>query len=238
MKVVVLAGGRGTRLAEETDVKPKPMVAIGGRPILWHILNIYGAAGLREFILALGYKGEVIRDYFLNNRSQRNALSIDFLETGLRTGTGGRLRKLKPWLKRETFMMTYGDGVANLNIKELLTFHRQHGKLATITAVHPPARFGSLELKGSRVARFCEKPQTGEGWINGGFFILEPEVLDYIDGDKTMFEQKPLEQLARDRQLAAFKHRGFWQCMDTLRDVRLLNALWKKGDAPWKIWKD
>ncbi|HBR15952.1 MAG TPA: glucose-1-phosphate cytidylyltransferase [Candidatus Omnitrophica bacterium] len=257
MKVVTLAGGYGTRLSEETVHKPKPMVEIGGLPILWHILKIYASAGFAEFIIALGYKGEVIKDYFLNYYYQRHDLSIDLkkgdvkvheggrdrwvvhcVDTGLNTGTGGRIKRLQPWLGNETFLMTYGDGVSNVDIKELLAFHRKHGKLATIMAVHPPSRFGGLEFDVDRVTRFVEKPQIGQGWINGGYFVLEPGVFDYIDGDETMFEQEPLERLAEDNQLMAFKHPDFWQCMDTLRDVRLLEDLWKKGEAPWKVWKD
>ena len=254
MKVVILAGGRGTRLAEETDSKPKPMVEIGSWPILWHIMNIYAAGDFKEFVLALGYKGEVIKNYFLNYYYLRNDFSInlnkgkidvhggarenwviDFIDTGHNSGTGGRLKRLATFLKDGTFMMTYGDGVANINTKELLAFHRKHGKLATITAVRPPARFGGLEFDGDLVTRFTEKPQIGEGWINGGFFVLEPQVLDYIAEDETMFENDPLERLAQDKQLVAFRHDGFWQCVDTIRDVRLLNGLWEKGEAPWQM---
>ncbi len=256
MKVVILAGGMGTRLAEETEVKPKPMVEIGGRPILWHIMNIYSAFGFNEFIVALGYKGEVIKSYFLNYYYLRNSISINLanghidvqdgerenwivhlIDTGLNTETGGRIKRLASWLKDGTFMMTYGDGVADVNIQELVTFHRRHGKLATVTAVRPPARFGGITFEGDQVARFEEKPQIGEGWINGGFFVLEPEVLDYIEGDATVFEREPLERLAEERQLVAYRHYGFWQCMDTLRDVRLLNHLWQRGSAPWKVWE-
>lgn len=236
MKTVILAGGQGTRLAEETDRKPKPMVEIGGQPILWHIMNIYAAGGMKEFIIALGYKGEEIKNYFSN--SARKDWMVHFADTGLKTETGGRLKRLKNLIGNETFMVTYGDGVANIDIRELLAFHRQHRKLATITAVRPPARFGSLELNGHTVSKYLEKPQTGEGWINGGFFVLEPKVLDYIAGDETLFEREPLERLAEDNQLAAYRHDNFWQCMDTLRDVRLLESLWKKGEAPWKLWKN
>ena len=253
MKTVILAGGLGTRLAEETETKPKPMVEIGGRPILWHIMNIYRESGYREFVVALGYKGDVVKSYFLNYRYLRNNISIDFsrgrvevedgepedwavrlIDTGLQTQTGGRLRRLAPSLGHEAFMVTYGDGVADLDVRDLVAFHRRHGRLATVTAVRPPARFGGLVFDGDIVTQFAEKPQIGEGWINGGFFVFEPQVLDYIDGDDTMLEREPLERLAADRQLAAYRHEGFWQCMDTLRDVRLLNTLWASGQAPWR----
>lgn len=255
MKVVILSGGQGTRLAEETDRKPKPMVEIGGWPILWHIMNIYAASNYKEFILALGYRGEIIKDYFLGYHYLQNNFSINlkggkinvhndslqdwnihFIDTGVNTGTGGRLKNLASWLRGETFMMTYGDGLAKINIEELAKFHKKHGKLATIMAVRPPARFGGLEFDGDHVDRFVEKPQIGEGWINGGFFVLEPEVLEYIDNEGIMFEQEPLEKLAQDRQLVAYRHSDFWQCMDTLRDVRLLNKLWDSKEAPWKVW--
>lgn len=256
MKVAILAGGLGTRLQEETTIKPKPMVEIGGRPMLWHIMNIYSAHDFSEFVVALGHMGEVIKSYFLNYYYLRNSLSIhlkngqvdvhngdreDWLvhlvETGPRTQTGGRIKRLAPWIGNETFMLTYGDGVANINIDHLVSFHRQHGKLATITAVRPPARFGGLGFEGDLVNSFEEKPQIGEGWINGGFFVLEPEVLEYIEGDATPWEGDPLERLAREGQLVAYRHEGFWQCMDTLRDVRLLENLWAEDRAPWKIWK-
>ena len=257
MKVVILCGGKGTRLQEETTLRPKPMVEIGGQPILWHIMKIYAAYGYNEFIVALGYKGEVIKDYFLNYYYLRNSFSIHLsdgqvdvhdvgredwlvhlIDTGLHTQTGGRIKRLAEWIGGETFMMTYGDGVANIDINELVAFHRRHGKLATVTAVRPPARFGGLLFDGDLVAKFTEKPQIGEGWINGGFFVLEPEVLDYIEGDETIFEREPLERLAEDGQLVAYKHDGFWQCMDTLRDVRLLESLWQSGKPPWKVWDD
>ena len=256
MKVIVLAGGLGTRLQEETTVKPKPMVEIGDRPILWHIMNIYAAFGHKEFLVALGYKGEVIKNYFLNYYYSRNSCSIHLgsgqvdvhdgdredwtvhlIDTGARTDTGGRVKRLAKWIGNETFMMTYGDGVANVNISELIAFHRKHRKLATVTAVRPPARFGGIIFNGDQVIRFVEKPQIGEGWINGGFFVLEPGVLDYIEGDRTIFEQEPLERLAEDGQLMAYRHDDFWQCMDTLRDVRLLESLWQQGIAPWKVWQ-
>ncbi len=257
MKVIILAGGFGTRLQEETTVKPKPMVEIGGQPILWHIMHIYAAHGYKEFIVPLGYKGEVIKNYFLNYYYLRNSFSIHLnngrldvhdggrddwtvhlVDTGSQTQTGGRIKRLAPWIGNEPFMMTYGDGVANIDIQDLLAFHRGHRKLATITAVRPPARFGGLSFNGDFVTRFEEKPQIGAGWINGGFFVLEPEVLDYIKGDETIFERDPLERLAQDGQLVAYRHHDFWQCMDTLRDVRFLEGLWEDDRAPWRVWKE
>lgn len=255
MKVVILAGGFGSRLREETEIKPKPMVEIGGRPMLWHIMSIYAAHGFCEFVVALGYKGEVIKNYVLNYYHLRNSFTVDLgtgqvdvhasprenwrvhlIDTGINTQTGGRVKRVAPFIGNETFMMTYGDGVANLDMNDLLQFHRHHGKLATITAVRPPSRFGGLNFDGDLVSEFLEKPQIGEGWINGGFLVFEPEVLDYIAGDDTILEQAPLERLAKDGQLVAYKHDGFWQCMDTLRDVRLLESLWDGGRAPWKLW--
>lgn len=256
MRVVILAGGFGTRLQEETTIKPKPMIEIGGQPILWHIMKIYASHGYKEFIIALGYKGEVIKSYFLNYYYLRNSFSIHLgngqlnvhdvgredwvvhlIDTGLHTETGGRIKRLAPCIGNETFMMTYGDGVANINIRELVAFHRKHGKLVTVTAVRPPSRFGGLSFNGDLVARFEEKPQIGEGWINGGFFVLEPGVLNYIEGGETIFEREPMERLAKDGQLVAYRHDNFWQCMDALRDVRLLESLWERGDAPWKVWE-
>ncbi len=255
MKVVILAGGFGTRLAEETDVKPKPMVEIGGRPILWHIMKIYAAAGFNEFVVALGYKGDLVKNYFQNYYYSRNNLTIHLrtgelevhdgdredwtihlVDTGLQTQTGGRIKRLARWIGRDTFLMTYGDGVADIDIRKVIEFHRQHGKLATITAVRPPARFGGLHFDGPLVSHFVEKPQIGEGWINGGFFVLEPRVIEYIDGDATLFEREPLDRLAQEGQLVAYRHERFWQCMDTLRDLRLLEELWARGGAPWKMW--
>jgi len=257
MKVVILAGGLGTRLAEETTTKPKPMVEIGGRPILWHIMRIYAAHDCTEFVLALGYKGEIVKNYFLNYHYSYNSLSVNLanghvaihdgsqenwsvhlIDTGLDTQTGGRIKKLAPWIGCESFMLTYGDGVANIDIRKLVAFHRSHGKLVTITAVRPPARFGGLGFNGDLVTEFIEKPQIGEGWINGGFFVLEPEALNYISGDDSIFEREPLERLAKDGQLVAYRHAGFWQCMDTLRDVRFLESLWENGQAPWKVWAE
>jgi glucose-1-phosphate cytidylyltransferase len=254
VKTVILAGGFGTRLAEETDATPKPMVEIGGSPIVWHIMKIYAAAGFTEFVLALGYRAEVVKHYFLNYYQLMNDLTISaggrvevhdgdpedwrihLIDTGIDTQTGGRIKRLESLVSDETFMLTYGDGVADIRCRDLLEFHRSHGRLATVTAVRPPARFGGLVFDGDLVAEFTEKPQIGEGWINGGFFVLEPEVLQYIEGDETIWEREPLERLAADGQLAAFRHDGFWQPMDTLRDVRLLNGLWDSGDVPWRVW--
>jgi glucose-1-phosphate cytidylyltransferase len=254
VKTVILAGGLGTRLAEETDVTPKPMVEIGGSPILWHVMKIYAAAGFTDFTIALGYRAEVIKRYFLDYYYLRNDLTvtgdgtvdvhdggrddwrIDLIDTGIDTQTGGRVRRLADRISGETFMLTYGDAVADVRCRELVDFHRSHGKLATVTAVRPPARFGGLLFDGDRVTQFTEKPQVGEGWINGGFFVLEPQVLDYIGSDDTIWERDPLERLAEDGQLVAYKHEGFWQPMDTLRDVRLLESLWQSGRVPWKVW--
>jgi glucose-1-phosphate cytidylyltransferase len=257
MKTIILAGGFGSRLSELTANIPKPMVEIGGKPILWHIMSIYAAFGHSEFILALGYKAEVIKEYFLNFFAINNDFSIDLscgqtniyqrkqpdwrvhlIDTGLDTQTGGRLKRLKKWIGNEPFMMTYGDGLSNVNIDQLLAFHKKHKKLATVTAVHPPARFGGLVLQGNTVVEFTEKNQSKEGWINGGFFILEPEVLEYIEHDQVSFEREPLEKLASDNQLVAFLHDGFWQPMDTLREFRCLESLWQAGQAPWKIWEN
>jgi glucose-1-phosphate cytidylyltransferase len=245
----------GSRLAEESDTRPKPMVEVGGRPILWHIMRLYARQGFCEFVVALGYKGEVIKRYFLDYHHIRNSFSIrlrtngieritddgdDWLihlvDTGSDTRTGGRLRRIADQIRGHgTFFMTYGDGVGSVDLRALLSFHRHHGRLATVTAVRPPARFGGLTFDGDQVTSFTEKPQIGEGWINGGFFALEPEVLDYIDGDDTAFEHDPLEHLAADGQLMAFRHAGFWQCMDTLRDVRFLNGLCEQGTPPWEV---
>jgi len=237
LKVAILAGGAGTRLAEETDVRPKPMVEIGGRPILWHVMSIYARAGFREFLVASGYKGERIREYFRVAPSREDSRAADWeveiVDTGLETMTGGRILRLRPALGEGTFLLTYGDGLADLDVRELVRFHRGHGKLATVTAVRPPSRFGALSLDGSRVREFSEKPQAGEGWINGGFFAFEPGVFDYLSGDASILEREPLERLARDGQLMAFRHAGFWQPMDTLREKRILEELWQSGRAPW-----
>ena len=257
MKAIILAGGLGSRLSEETALRPKPMVEIGGKPILWHIMNIYAAHGIEEFILALGYKAEIIKQYFLSfyalnsditielasgntiihtNGNRRN-WKVHLVDTGLPTETGGRLKRLRPWLSdSETFMFTYGDGVADLDLKRLLDFHRSHGKLATVTAVRSPARFGRMAFDEDRVTEFYEKPETGEGWINGGFFVLNTKVIDYIDGDETVWERSPIERLAREQQMVGYRHYGFWSCMDTLREKNLLEELWASGNAPWKIW--
>jgi glucose-1-phosphate cytidylyltransferase len=255
MRTVILAGGFGTRLAEETETLPKPMIEIGGRPILWHILQHYGVHGFREFVIALGYKGEVIKRFFADYAGLLGSLSVELasgrvtrlegvsedwtvhlIDTGLNTNTGGRVRQLEKFLRDGTFMVTYGDGLSDVNIKQLIEAHRRLGKLVTVTAVRPPARFGALEFDGELVGNFSEKPQAGEGWINGGFLVCEPGVLDYLRDDSTSFEYDTLHRLAADRELAAYRHNGFWQCMDTLRDKRLLEALWQEGRAPWKTW--
>lgn len=255
MKVVILAGGFGTRLSEETVFRPKPMVEIGGRPILWHILNIYGAHGVKEFIIALGYKGEIIKEYFLNFSSLNNDISVDLaagettihdgkrtdwkvhlMDTGLYTQTGGRLKRLRKWLEGEdAFMFTYGDGIGDINITELLRFHRAHGKLATVTTVRSPARFGRLVFDGNLVREFYEKPEASEGWINGGYFVLHPKAIDYVDGDDTMWEREPVERLARDGQLVGYRHYAFWSCMDTLKEKNYLEELWNSGVVPWRV---
>jgi glucose-1-phosphate cytidylyltransferase len=256
MKVAILAGGLGSRLAEETQLRPKPMVEIGERPILWHIMKHYGVYGYREFVIAAGYKSEFIKRWMLQYATLVSNLSIDMrrgavqvhdgetedwqvdiVDTGDHTNTGGRIKRLRDWLGDETFMLTWGDGVSNVDLDQLLEFHRAHGKFATMTAVRPPARFGHLVLDGNCVTEFSEKPQAGEGWINGAFFVLEPAVFDYIDGDTTQRELDPMEQLAKDGQLMAYLHQDFWQCMDTLRDKRLLEDLWACGQAPWKTWE-
>lgn len=253
MKTVILCGGLGTRLSEETLLRPKPMVEIGGRPILWHIMKIYERHRFTDFMLALGYKGEVIKDYLLNYRARQSDLTVhlrsgqveytnstpedwrvSLVDTGDSTMTGGRLLRLKGQLAQDgTFMLTYGDGVSDVDLTALLAFHRSHGRLATVTAVRPPARFGGMRVDRASVLEFKEKPQAGEGWINGGFFVLEPGVFDYLSDDTTVLEQSPLENLSKDRQLMAFEHRGYWQCMDTVRDRDALQELWASGKAPW-----
>ena len=256
MKVVILAGGLGSRLSEETILRPKPMVEVGGKPILWHIMNIYATHGLKEFIIALGYKAEVIKEYFLNFYALNNDLSIDLasgkttiydgnqpkwkihlVDTGLYTQTGGRLKRLQQWLgDDELFMFTYGDGVADLDLKALLAFHRTHGRLATMTTVRPPARFGRIGFAGDQVTDFYEKPEASEGWINGGFFVLHRHVIDYIDDDATVWEREPVERLTREGELMGYRHYGFWSCMDTLKEKNMLEEIWASGKAPWKIW--
>jgi glucose-1-phosphate cytidylyltransferase len=253
MKVVILAGGFGTRLAEETTQRPKPMVEIGGRPILWHIMNIFGAHGIDEFIIALGYKGEMVKQYFFNYHALNSDLTVDLatgsctvheqvrpkwrvhlVDTGLATQTGGRVRRLRRWLgTREPFLLSYGDGLADVDIRALIDFHNRHGRLATVMTVRTPARFGRLALDEDQVTTFAEKPTEGEGWINSGFFVLEPRALDYIEGDQTVWERDPVEKLARDGQLMAYRHYGFWSCMDTLKEKTMLEEVWASGRAPW-----
>jgi len=231
MKVVLLAGGLGTRLSEYTRTIPKPMVTIGGMPILLHIMKIYASYGYKDFYIALGYKGKVIKKYFNKNFFDWN---IHLVETGKNTMTGGRLLRMKKYIKKgENFMMTYGDGVTSQNLKQLHKYHLKHKKIATMTVVRPPVRFGEVKLNKNKIIRFKEKPQSSEGWINGGFFILNSKIFDYIKGDSQMFEREPIEKLAKKKQLMGFKHNGFWQCMDTLRDKNLLNNLIKKRKAPW-----
>jgi glucose-1-phosphate cytidylyltransferase len=254
MKVVILAGGLGSRLSEETTLRPKPMVEVGGKPILWHIMNSYSTHGFNEFIVALGYKQEVVKDYFLNFYAFNNDISINLttgktifhngkqpewkihlVDTGLHTQTGGRVKRLQKWLdKDKPFMMTYGDGVTDLDITALVEFHNGHGKLATVTTVRSPARFGRIGFTGDQVTDFYEKSENSEGWINGGYFVLEYKALDYIDGDQTVWERDPVENLARDGHLMGYRHNGFWSCMDTLKEKHFLEDLWASGDAPWQ----
>jgi len=255
MKCVILAGGYGTRISEESHLKPKPMVEVGGRPIIWHIMKIFSAQGINDFIICLGYKGYIIKEYFANyflhmsdvtfdlSRNemqvhQRHAepWKVTLIDTGENTMTGGRLRRVREYVGDETFCFTYGDGVADIRLDELLSFHRSQGRYATITAVQPPGRYGALNLAAGRVHSFQEKPNGDGGWINGGFFVLEPKALDYIDGDHVTWEQGPLQQLAAEDQLAAYTHTGFWQAMDTVRDKTHLETLWQQGDAPWRMW--
>lgn len=254
MKVAILAGGVGSRLSEETEVRPKPMVEIGGKPILWHIMKYYAHFGFSDFAIALGYKGEYIKRWMVDYASFTSDITVGFrdgtvirhedgyddwrvslIDTGQDTATGGRIKRLAEHVGDETFMLTWGDGLSTVDLHALLEFHRSHGKLATLTAVRPPARFGHLELNGDRITEFSEKPQAGEGWINGAFFVLEPGVFDYIDGDETQWEREPLSGLAADGQLMAYQHPGFWQCMDTLRDKKLLEGLWEQS-PPWRVW--
>jgi glucose-1-phosphate cytidylyltransferase len=254
VKAVILAGGAGSRIVEETHLKPKPMVEIGGKPVLWHILKIYSSHGIRDFVICLGYRGYYIKEYFANyflhtsdvtfdlstnsmevHRRNAEPWRITLVDTGEATQTGGRLKRIAQFLDG-TFLFTYGDGVSNVDVRLSIEFHRQQGRLATITAVRPAGRFGALDIDGQRITRFEEKPPGDGSWVNGGFFVLEPAVLDYIDGDHSVWERDPLERLARDNQLSAFRHDGFWQPMDTLRDKNKLEELWSSGNAPWKIW--
>ncbi|WP_278412614.1 glucose-1-phosphate cytidylyltransferase [Stutzerimonas kunmingensis] len=255
MKAVILAGGLGTRISEESHLKPKPMIEIGGKPIIWHIMKIYSHYGINEFVICLGYKGYVIKEYFANYFLHMSDVTFDMAEnrmhihnrhaepwrvtlidTGESTATGGRLKRVREYLGDETFCLTYGDGVANVDVTRLIDFHRNHGKLATVTAVQPPGRFGALDLQGEKVRGFQEKPLGDGGWINGGFFVLEPGIVDYIDGDESIWEQEPMRRLAEGGQLTAYLHRGFWQPMDTLRDRNLLEERWNNGQAEWKLW--
>ena len=254
MKTVILAGGLGTRLSEETIVKPKPMVEIGNKPIIVHIMNTYAHYGYKEFVLALGYLGEMLKEYFMNFCFHQSNLYIDLksgktevlnescvdwkvnlIDTGLESMTGGRLFRLRDFLKEQTFMLTYGDGVANIDIRKLVSFHKSHGKIATVTAVRPVARFGGLSIDKEKVTDFREKPQTGEGWINGGFFVFEPKIFNYLRSEVDVLEGEPMEKLVKDGQLMAYKHEGFWQCMDTVRDRHSLEKMWESGKAPWKV---
>jgi len=255
MKAVILAGGLGTRIAEETSVRPKPMVEIGGKPILWHIMKIYSHRGVRDFVICLGYKGYLIKEYFANYFLHMSDVTFDLsqnrmevhqkhaepwrvtlVDTGEDTMTGGRLKRVRDYVGKDDFCFTYGDGVGNVDIGKLIEFHRAQKRLATVTAVQPPGRFGALDLKGGLITSFQEKPQGDGSWINGGFFVLSPKVIDYFEGDATIWERDPMERLARDRQLSAYAHNGFWQPMDTLRDKNQLEALWQSGKAPWKVW--
>jgi glucose-1-phosphate cytidylyltransferase len=255
MKAVILAGGLGTRISEETHLRPKPMIEIGGRPMLWHIMKLYSFYGINDFVICVGYKGYMIKEYFANYYMHMSDITFDMrdgeriihnndaepwrvtiVDTGEHTMTGGRIKRVRKYIGDGAFCLTYGDGVADVRINEILEFHRTHGRQATITAVQPPGRYGRLELEGDDVADFHEKPSGDGDWINGGFFVLEPSVVDYIDGDSTTWENEPLERLANEHQLKAFKHYGFWRPMDTQRDKSLLEGLWDGGKAPWKVW--
>jgi glucose-1-phosphate cytidylyltransferase len=255
MKVLLLAGGFGTRLSEETEIRPKPMAEIGGRPILWHIMKVYSHYGFNDFVILLGYKGYFIKEYFANYFLHQSDVTIDLstnamkvhnntsepwkvtlLETGQDTMTGGRIKRAKDYIGQEPFLLTYGDGVADIDLGKLVGFHQKNGKLVTMTAVQPEGRFGALETTGNRVDSFLEKPKGDGAWINGGFFVCQPEVLDYISNDDTVFEQEPLQNLAKEGQLLHYRHDGFWKCMDTLRDKKVLNEMWSAGHAKWKIW--
>ena len=254
MKTVILSGGFGTRLGEETSIKPKPMVEIGGKPILWHIMKLYSNYGINEFVICLGYKGYIIKEYFANYflhnsdvtiETQNNSLQIhnstsepwkiSLIDTGINTMTGGRIKKIKNFID-DTFFLTYGDGLSDVNLSELLKFHKKNDSIATLTAVQPPGRFGILKINDTKVTSFFEKPAGDGSWINGGFFVLEPEIFDYIDGDNTVWEKEPLEKLANEKKLTAFKHTGFWHPLDTMRDKKILDNLWDSGNAPWKKW--
>ncbi len=255
MKAVILAGGLGTRISEESHLKPKPMIEIGGKPILWHIMKIYSTHGINDFVICLGYKGYIIKEYFANYFMHMSDVTFDMrtnqmevheehvepwrvtlVDTGENSMTGGRLRRVKQYLKDSTFCFTYGDGVSDINITQALQAHKQNGKIATVAAIQPPGRYGALDIHNGQVKRFQEKPAGDGAWINGGFFVLEPEVFDYLHGDNDSFEGAPLMQLAEQGQLQAYQHHGFWQAMDTLRDKNQLEALWQSGEAPWKIW--
>jgi glucose-1-phosphate cytidylyltransferase len=255
MKAVILAGGLGTRLSEETVVRPKPMIELGGRPILWHILKIYGHHGIHDFVICLGYKGYTIKEYFANyflhmsdvtinlrnnelkvHQNNSEPWTVTLVDTGEDTGTGGRLRRVRDHVAGERFCFTYGDGLGDVDLRALLAFHAEQKTIATLTAVQPPGRFGAIDLEGDRINTFAEKPPGDGGWVNGGFFVLEPEAFDYLDGDDTMWEREPLEKLARAGQLSAYKHHGFWQALDTMRDKKTLEELWDSGRAPWKVW--
>lgn len=259
MKAVILAGGLGTRLSEETSLRPKPMVEVGGRPILWHIMKIYSSHGINDFVICCGYKGFVIKEYFMNYLLHRSDVTIDvknnsmdihqntaepwkvtLVDTGDSSGTGGRLRRVKEYLDDETFCFTYGDGVSDVNVTEMLAFHKAQNTLATLTAVQPPGRYGAFRLsqEDERILNFREKPKGDGAWINGGFFALEPKAIDYIEDDSVFWEEDPLSKIAEDGQLSAYKHRGYWQSMDTLRDKNVLEGLWAKNEAPWKTWTE
>ncbi|KAF6245759.1 glucose-1-phosphate cytidylyltransferase [Nitrosopumilus sp. b2] len=254
MKAVILAGGQGTRISEETHLKPKPMVEIGGKPILWHILKTYSAYNINEFIICLGYKGYLIKEYFANYNLHESDLTIDIqknsleihktkadpwkitlIDTGEKSMTGGRIKRITKYLD-DTFCLTYGDGLADVNISEIISSHKKNNTLATLTAVQPPGKFGAVTIKDNMVTTFEEKPEGDAGWVNGGFFVLEPQIVDYIEGDDIMFEREPLQQLTKENQLSAYHHKGFWHPMDTLRDKNKLEELWSKGNAPWKVW--
>lgn len=255
MKVVILAGGLGTRLSEETTVKPKPMIEIGGKPIIWHIMKIYASYGFTEFIVCLGYKGYIIKEFFANyflhctdvtidlknnqiktHESQAEHWTITLIDTGNETMTGGRIKRIQSYTENAPFLLTYGDGLSNVNIKELVSFHQQHGKYCTVTAIQPIGRFGALDIQDGAVKSFIEKPRGDGAWVSGGFFVCQPEIFSYIDGDQCVWERNPMEQLASEGQMSAYKHQDFWMPMDTLRDKNELDVLWSNGKAPWKIW--